>query len=51
MDLQLKMAGYEGQEKTKVLDAFFASVFTGKTMLQESQASETGREVWREVGK
>lgn len=33
-------------EKAKVLNAFFASVFTCKTGLQESQASETRGEAW-----
>ena len=33
-------------EKAKVLNAFIASVFTGKTGFQESQALETRGEVW-----
>lgn len=30
----------KGMEKIKILSAFFASVFTGKTSLQESQTLE-----------
>ena len=33
-------------EKTEVLSVFFATVFTGKTCLQESQVIETSQEVW-----
>lgn len=33
-------------EKAKVLNAFFASVFTGKAGLQESQAPETSKKAW-----
>lgn len=33
-------------EKAEVLNAFFASVSTNKTSLQEFQAPETRREVW-----
>lgn len=33
-------------EKAKVLDAFAASVLTGKSDFQESQALETSGEVW-----
>ena len=35
-------------EKTEVLGAFFASVFTSKTGLRESQAPETRGKVWKE---
>ncbi|KAK4827148.1 hypothetical protein QYF61_015102 [Mycteria americana] len=35
-----------GTEKAEILDAFFASVFTRKNILQESQAPETRRKVW-----
>ena len=30
-----------GMEKTKVLSAYFASIFTGKTSLQESEVPKT----------
>lgn len=33
-------------EKAKILTAFFDSVFTGKTSIQESQAPETRGKVW-----
>lgn len=33
-------------EEAKVLNTFFASVFTGKTDLQEAQAHETRGKVW-----
>lgn len=33
----------KGMEKIKILSAFFASDFTGKTSLQESQTLETRR--------
>lgn len=33
-------------EKAEVLNAFFVSVSTNKTSLQEFQAPETRREVW-----
>ena len=33
-------------EKAKILNAFFVSVFTGKTSIQESQAPETRGKVW-----
>lgn len=33
-------------EKAEVLNAFIASVLTGKSGFQESQALETGGEVW-----
>lgn len=35
-----------GIEKAKVLDAFFALVFTHKTSLQESQVPKTRGRVW-----
>lgn len=35
-------------EKTKILNAAFISVFTGKTSIQESQAPETRGKVWSE---
>lgn len=37
-----------GMEKTKILNAAFISVFTGKTSIQESQAPETRGKVWSE---
>lgn len=33
-------------ENAKVLDAFFTSVFTGQTGLQDFQAPETSEKVW-----
>lgn len=33
-------------EKAEVLSAFFASIFTRKTVLRESQAPETRGKVW-----
>ncbi|KAK4816298.1 LOW QUALITY PROTEIN: hypothetical protein QYF61_014596 [Mycteria americana] len=36
----------EDIEKPEVLNAFFVSIFTGKTSLQESQALETSGKVW-----
>jgi len=35
-------------EKTEVLNAAFALVFTRKTYLQESQVPEVPRKVWNE---
>lgn len=45
----LNVAGHlmtKPMEKAKALDAFFASVFTGKIDLQESQAPENSGEDW-----
>ena len=36
----------ENTERAKVLHAFFISVFTGETGLQESQAPKTRGKVW-----
>lgn len=36
----------ENMERAEVLNAFFASSFTGKTSLQEPQALETRGKVW-----
>ena len=36
----------QGMEKADVLDAFFTSIFTGQTGLQDSQASQTRGKVW-----
>ena len=37
----------QNMEGAEVLNAFFTSVFTGKTALQESKALDTRGEVWR----
>ena len=36
-------------EKSEILNAFFASIFTSKTVLEQSQAPEARGKVWNET--
>lgn len=38
--------GYTGNGKAKVINVLFVSVFTSKTVHQQSQASDTMEKVW-----